>query len=352
MGKSPLISIIVPIYNGERYLEACIESICKQSYTHWELVLVNDGSIDRSALICQRYVNEDERILYVSQENAGVVEARKTGFSISRGDYILFVDSDDYIRSDTLAKLTETLGDEYYDFIAFQYSTDKEGSIKKTPIRPTVGVYNRADIVSLLKDKALYNEQVGRAEINPYISFKLFARSAASVAIDVPGAIWYEEDLLGILKVLYEAERIKVVDDYFHYYREHSNQVTKQFYFTFWNNFEAWMKEVRKIDKANYFSEQLKHRLIMTLLDCIYKPIKAKSDYKKTLAFWEEIRRAPLFKELWELDIEERNRLFAAHSKSKRLVLLKENKLKRLYLECYMKYKGKELEQSVKRFRK
>ena len=92
-----MISIIVPVYNVEEYLEECLESICKQTYTDIEVVLVNDGSTDGSKEICEKYCRQDSRFKLINQENQGQSAARNNGVSFSTGEYITFVDSDDVI---------------------------------------------------------------------------------------------------------------------------------------------------------------------------------------------------------------------------------------------------------------
>ena len=100
-----LISIIVPVYNVEDYLERCIESILKQTYDDLEIILINDGSSDGSLKICKDYENKDPRIVLVNQENKGVSYARNIGLEICKGQYIMFVDSDDHISARTVQEL-------------------------------------------------------------------------------------------------------------------------------------------------------------------------------------------------------------------------------------------------------
>ncbi|ETI90281.1 glycosyltransferase family 2 protein [Clostridium butyricum] len=92
-----LISIIVPIYNVEKYLERCIKSICVQTYEYIEIILVDDGSTDRSLEICMEHKKKDLRIIVIHQDNLGLSGARNTGMIASHGKYYVFVDSDDYI---------------------------------------------------------------------------------------------------------------------------------------------------------------------------------------------------------------------------------------------------------------
>lgn len=97
MDKGALLSIIIPVYNSELYLEDCISSILNQSFTDWELILVNDGSTDRSVEICNKYKELDERILVLNQKNMGLSEARVSGYNKATGKWISFADNDDII---------------------------------------------------------------------------------------------------------------------------------------------------------------------------------------------------------------------------------------------------------------
>ncbi|NLL62094.1 MAG: glycosyltransferase [Candidatus Atribacteria bacterium] len=103
--KQPLISVIVPVYNAEKYLPKCIESIQNQTYRNLEIILVNDGSTDNSLVICYQYSEKDKRVTVITQENRGVSSARNRGLDIATGDYIGFVDSDDYIAPDMYQQL-------------------------------------------------------------------------------------------------------------------------------------------------------------------------------------------------------------------------------------------------------
>lgn len=107
----PIISIVVPVYKTEQYLRRCVDSIISQTYTDWELILVDDGSPDRSGAICDEYANNDPRIRVIHKPNAGVSAARNTGIEQIRGSWLMFCDSDDYISSDYLENLITPAGD-------------------------------------------------------------------------------------------------------------------------------------------------------------------------------------------------------------------------------------------------
>ena len=110
-----MISIIVPVYNVEKYLERCIESIVNQTYKDIEIILVDDGSPDNCPVICDRYAEKDNRIKVIHKQNGGLINARKSGLEIAQGDYIGFVDSDDWIEPEMY---------EYFAQMINKYSPD------------------------------------------------------------------------------------------------------------------------------------------------------------------------------------------------------------------------------------
>ena len=120
-----LVSIIVPVYKTEKYLSKCMDSILRQDYQNIEIILIDDGSPDNSGQICDEYEKKDNRIKAIHQKNTGLSGTRNLGIDTSKGDYIMFIDSDDYIDesmvSYLMGKLTETDADiamcDYYDVI-------------------------------------------------------------------------------------------------------------------------------------------------------------------------------------------------------------------------------------------
>lgn len=118
---SDLISIIVPIYNGEQYLPYCLESILKQKYHNFEVILVNDGSIDSSEAICRQYVNRDDRFRYVQKEHGGASSARNYGLELVKGEYVTFIDADDWVEENYLELLHQSLKENNADISVSTY---------------------------------------------------------------------------------------------------------------------------------------------------------------------------------------------------------------------------------------
>jgi hypothetical protein len=117
-----LITVIVPIYNVEDFIDMCLESLSKQTYKHFEVLMVNDGSTDNSGIICKEYADRDSRFQYFEKENGGLSDARNFGLEHSKGDYITFVDSDDWVSDTYLFDLYEALTRENADISLASYA--------------------------------------------------------------------------------------------------------------------------------------------------------------------------------------------------------------------------------------
>ena len=115
----PLVSIIVPVYNVERYIDKCINSILEQTYPHIELLLIDDGSPDKSGAICDRYAQKDNRVRVFHKQNAGVSAARNTGINQAKGEFITFVDSDDWLEPQCIGECLNIINKNKLDFLQF-----------------------------------------------------------------------------------------------------------------------------------------------------------------------------------------------------------------------------------------
>lgn len=167
--KSKLLTVIVPVYNVEKYLDTCIKSIINQTYSNLEIILVDDGSKDDSGRICDKYAEKDKRIKVIHKENEGLSEARNLGIKLSKGDYITFVDSDDYIDERMYEILIHDL--EYYDVdIATCDYLRVEDYSKKAEISNEVNIYDKKEALC----KLLKNEEYKDYAWNKVYKKKLF----------------------------------------------------------------------------------------------------------------------------------------------------------------------------------
>lgn len=132
--KNSKISIIIPVYKVERYLDRCVNSVVNQTYTNLEIILIDDGSPDNCDKICDSWAERDKRIKVIHKENGGLSSARNTGLKVATGEYIQFVDSDDWIEKNTVEKLYELLiNNANADIAACDYIIDKGAQIIKQP---------------------------------------------------------------------------------------------------------------------------------------------------------------------------------------------------------------------------
>ena len=135
LAMNPIISVIVPVYNAENFLQECIDSILSQTFLEIECLLVDDGSKDSSGAICDKYALKDSRVKVIHQENGGEMAARAAGVRLAKGKYLYFVDADDQIMPDTLSCMYSYVGDEV-DMVAFESKCD--------------GIYSMSDYAKLL----------------------------------------------------------------------------------------------------------------------------------------------------------------------------------------------------------
>lgn len=215
----PLISIIMPVYNVEDYLEVAINSVRKQSFKDWELILVDDSSTDKSLQICKCYAEKEQRIRLIhKEENEGLSKARNTGLKESDGKWVLFMDSDDRISANTIEELLgQTISNEI-DLIVFgmiQEYEDLEGNIKRRRV--------------LLPEEGLFsgNEKIGNLlmaldfkGLFPYAWNKLYRREFLSLNNLQFESIKMIEDFLFNSQVFLYADSVLCVGKSYYHYRK------------------------------------------------------------------------------------------------------------------------------------
>ena len=127
MANIPKISVVVPVYNTEKFLHRCIDSVLAQTFTDWELLLIDDGSKDSSGAICETYVAKDARIRVIHKENTGVSDTRNLGLDVARGKYLLFLDADDFwLQSDSMSMFVQKAEEHNLDIVRGEYSAMHE----------------------------------------------------------------------------------------------------------------------------------------------------------------------------------------------------------------------------------
>ena len=144
MVASPFLSIILPIYNVEKYLDRCMKSILKQSFKDYEIILVDDGSTDSSPILCDKYGKQLNKVKVLHKSNGGLSSARNAGLELAKGKYIFWLDSDDYISKEALSSIVKTLNKSEVDILKFNYRRQPNDIIRKSLLKP--GLYNEEEI--------------------------------------------------------------------------------------------------------------------------------------------------------------------------------------------------------------
>ena len=224
MANSNLVSVIVPVYNVKPYLRECFDSICRQSYRNIEIILVDDGSTDGSGELCDVLAASDDRTTVLHKENGGLSDARNAGLRIAQGDWISFVDSDDYISP-------------VFIEVLFNACRDTGCQISAVPFGKP---FNDGDACPLVESldpvapaKALPSPDVQRLMLYQTLDtgaqWRLYAK--APLGIDpFPKGLYYE-DLASVYKIIHKVDSVAVVDCRELYaYRMRSNSIIRQEY--------------------------------------------------------------------------------------------------------------------------
>ena len=173
---SVLVSIIVPVYNVEKKIERCIESICSQTLKDIEIILVNDGSTDNSGVLCDQYANRDNRIRVIHKLNEGLVSARQLGVKLAQGDYIGFVDSDDWIERNMFLALWSLAVGNDADIVIEGMIEDIEGDCIERRNELASGVYKSNEQRMYFYERMINCADYFCLGIQPYLWNKLFKR--------------------------------------------------------------------------------------------------------------------------------------------------------------------------------
>ena len=220
MRKKPLISVIVPVYNVESYLERCLKSVISQTYSCLEIILIDDGSTDCSGEICDRYQKKDNRISVIHKKNGGLSSARNVGISLASGDYVGFVDSDDWILPEMYEKLLKIIQKKDCDISVcgiMRINSDQE--IITQPYYITEKVYSGRDF----QKKIL---KLGTQDSNQYAVNKLYKKSVAKT-ITYPEGLT-DEDVEGTFCAMLTAKTVVETNWIGYLYYVNPQSITRQ----------------------------------------------------------------------------------------------------------------------------
>lgn len=263
----PLISVIVPVYNVEKYVEECIESILNQTLKNIEIIIVNDGSTDKSNELVNNLANKDNRITVINQSNKGLSMARNVGVDLAKGEYVSFIDSDDWIEKSMLEEMYKSAKNNNCDIVQCQIKNIKNNI-------PTRKLLDKSDIKKYIK------RQLIAGKLSTYAWDKIYKRKFLK-----DNNLYFEnkprfEDWYFIMKAVSKMSRFMAIDNQFYNYRTNEGSLSKRYY----NNYEDLIIELQE-KKYEYMKaweisskeDELKSLLnlgddILHLINYIYNP--------------------------------------------------------------------------------
>ena len=246
----PKLSVIVPVYNTEKYLRECVDSILAQTFTDFELILVDDGSTDGSGAICDDYAAKDPRIQVVHQQNGGATVARRSGVRIAQGEYVTFVDSDDWIDRDMYRIM---LAWEPADVLICNMCQYTDAGFYKIKCYINPGIYDTQALMEKFYSTMLFDFEQCQPALPPSLCNKLFRADIVRKVIEnVSDSITYGEDALCSYACILDAEQIYLTDQRLYYYRMNPESVSNVYNKKMFATLKALGKEmVRQVAERN-----------------------------------------------------------------------------------------------------
>ncbi len=223
------VSIIVPVYKVEKYLDKCVDSIVNQTYKDIEIILVDDGSPDNCPKMCDDWAIKDDRIKVIHKENGGLSDARNTGLEVSTGDYVGFVDGDDVVSNVMYEKLIDLISNSNSQISMCQFARFIEGNSPNYTIKDDVSVFGQNEAL-----KEILKEKIGNHVCN-----KLFKRELFDNISFTKGVAY--EDIFIFYKLVLKANKIAITDSKLYGYMQRRDSITNK----------CTVKNVRDYLKAN-----------------------------------------------------------------------------------------------------
>ncbi|MEH7129316.1 glycosyltransferase family 2 protein [Neobacillus drentensis] len=300
----PKISVVIPVYNVENYLHRCVDSVLNQSFQDFEIILIDDGSKDKSGKICDEYAQIDKRIRVIHKENARVSAARNDGIKSAKGKYISFIDSDDWIDPGMYQEMVNKAEELDLDFIMCDYKKRENNyEFKRTqPIRG--GYYSKEDIKNELFQCLIMLEDVEYPPTNSncVCLFNLLFLITNNLSYDED--IHYDEDTIFGSKVLYHTTKFYYLKNHYYYnYFYNQNSTTNTYSEKRWNSFLKINERLINFFGNSIefdFSRQIKINMLYLTLSALGQIKYSKNDWKERSNMIEEIMEHPQVKGIFK----------------------------------------------------
>lgn len=253
-----MISIIVPVYNVGQYLRKCVDSILRQTYSDIELILVDDGSTDESPCICDFYEEIDARVSVIHKQNGGPNRARKTGLQRVRGEYVCYVDGDDWIEDDMIERQLTEIQSSGADLAVSNLYFESEGWMQKVCGTLDAGLYNTEDIVGTM----LYTGEFYKFGISQYACTKLFRKDILwEVQMQVDNRIGCGEDVAVLYPYILKAQTVYISDYAGYHYIQRTDSIQGRYDADEFARNKVLIAYLRNIFEQSAYAECLNRQL-------------------------------------------------------------------------------------------
>lgn len=216
-----LVSIIIPVYNQELYIKACLDSVINQTYKNIEIIVINDGSTDNSLNILKEYKKIDKRIILINQKNQGVYKARCNGIKKANGKYITFLDSDDFIDLDFVEKLLKSAINDKADIVRCNFKYYKDNKFINNSSKLKSGLFRKKEY-----EDNIYKYIYTSFDLNS-VCMQLIKKEIAVNATEKQYELKYGEDLVFNCLMIENTKSIKIISDCLYSYRTNNNSYSK-----------------------------------------------------------------------------------------------------------------------------
>ena len=303
----PLVSIIIPVYNTEKYIRECLDSIISQTYNNFEVIIVDDGSSDQSGVICDEYASKDERFKVIHQNNSGVSMARIAAFENSRGEFITFIDSDDYVSPDYIEKLAKPLIEEDADMACCKYIGVRNHILFNPKIFIT-GIFQGKTLRDFISNDFFYSRQTNNFGIHPGLATKMVKRDIVMEGLQMGKGLWYGEDAIAVFCMLFSCSKLVALPNNLYYYVAHDNEAVNKYEIDLWWDIIELLQRAESLCcKNNITIDGLRYRIWKYISLTINKMLESDMSYAQFCKDLSVARNHPYlvkFFEPWLIDKE------------------------------------------------
>jgi glycosyltransferase involved in cell wall biosynthesis len=274
----PKVSIVIPVYNVEKYLRECLDSVINQTLRDIEIICINDGSTDNSADILAEYQNRENRLKVISQENGGQSKARNAGLEVATGEYIYFLDSDDYIKTNSLEKLYTIAKTNNLDILYFDSEVIFENDNLKNQFPEYLTAYDRKnEYTDVLNGKDLFCKLVTNNAyvVQPCLQFTK-RKYLEEKNIQFLEGIIYEDNLYTFVSIL-QAERVAHIKDKLYVRRIRPNSTMTDTKFRFFHFYSSFMCYIRMLQFSYSIpQDEVLEKAIVKVLSGVFRSAQEK----------------------------------------------------------------------------